>query len=202
MIWYRRAAAMGQALAQNSLGDLYANKQKNCDGIPKQDYKQAMDLYHQAAQQGQDYAQCSLGEIYQRGLGPDGPNSTMAIYWLRQAAEKRNPQALLDLGQIYTAIYWLMQAAEKGDSQALLDLGRIHKGVKGTAPADQEKNLILAYAWFELASKAQAGPAILEKATQAKDKVVGRFTISKRSRNIFTAKKLSQNWSAGRRGDL
>ncbi len=104
--WYRRAAARGSALAQNSLGDLYNPDidKHNCAGLPEQSYDgAARDWYAQAAKGGQVYAQRRLGEMYKAGLGLHGTGEPeLAIYYLREAAERGDAVALTHLGEIYS----------------------------------------------------------------------------------------------------
>ncbi len=147
--WYRRAAARGSALAQNSLGDL-ANPdmdKQGCTGLPEQSYDTARGWYAQAAKGGQVYAQRRLGEMYKAGLGLHGTEGPeLAIYYLRAAAERGDAVALTDLGQIY------------------LD------GPEGMP------DWVRAYAWFELAAEAQGETSALGKATSQRDAAASHMT--------------------------
>ena len=57
-------ANQGMAIAQNSLGVMYANGR----GVPR-DYEQAAMWYRKAADQGDDEAQANLGAMYAQGQG-------------------------------------------------------------------------------------------------------------------------------------
>ena len=147
--WYRRAAAKGSALAQNSLGDLYNPDidKHNCAGLPEQSYGEARDWYAQAAKGGQVYAQRRLGEMYKAGLGLHGT------------------------GEPELAIYYLREAAERGDAVALTHLGEIYQDGPGGMP-----DWIRAYAWFELAAEAQGETSALGKATSKRDAAGSHMT--------------------------
>ena len=62
--WYRKAAAQGNALAQNALGIMYMRG----DDIPRDD-KQAFDLFRQAARKRIPEAIANLGLMYAKGQG-------------------------------------------------------------------------------------------------------------------------------------
>jgi TPR repeat protein len=145
--WYRRAAAKGSALAQNSLGDLYNPDidKHNCAGLPEQSYGDARDWYAQAAKGGQVYAQRRLGEMYKAGLHGTG-----------------EPEL---------AIYYLKEAAERGDAVALTHLGEIYQDGPRGMP-----DWIRAYAWVELAAEAQGETSALGKATSKRDAAGSHMT--------------------------
>jgi TPR repeat protein len=135
--WYRRAAAGGSATAENSLGDLYnpQNHSHFCDGVLEPADVDARYWYERAAAGGQVYAQRGLGEIYRDGTGFNG---------------KANP---------HVAIYYLKEAAEKDDFRALTDLGLIYQYGLGVYPDGIEPDLIKACAWLELAVEAPGSSA-------------------------------------------
>ena len=60
MKWYQKAAAQGNASAQNRIGDLYYNG----NGV-KQDYEEALKWYRKAAAQGNVSA--NIGLLYALG---------------------------------------------------------------------------------------------------------------------------------------
>jgi TPR repeat protein len=140
--WYGLAAARGNALAQNSLGDLYNPRidKGGCLGLPEQSLETARNWYSQAAKGGQVYAQRRLGEMYKAGIG------------------------LHDGGDIDLAIYYLREAAERGDAVALTHLGEIYQDGPGGTP-----DWTRAYAWFELAAEAQGETSALGTASRKRD---------------------------------
>jgi TPR repeat protein len=171
-VWYRRAAARGNALAQNSLGDLYNPQidKSNCAGLPAQNLDEARDWYARAAKGGQVYAQRRLGEMYMAGIGLHGEDDPeLAIYYLREAAERGDAVALTDLGEIY------------------------QKGPEGTP------DWVRAYAWFELAAEAQGETSAVGKASGMRD-VAGSYLQT--DENMAKAMSLVHDWKLGHRGDL
>ena len=64
VMWYRKAAEQGEAMAQFNLGRAY----RDGKGVPK-DSKQAAEWFEKAAQQGYAHAQFDLGEMYFHGEG-------------------------------------------------------------------------------------------------------------------------------------
>ena len=64
LVWFRKAADQGQAIAQLILGAMYAEG----EGVPKDD-QQALYWYRKAADQGQAEAQFNLGLMYANGQG-------------------------------------------------------------------------------------------------------------------------------------
>jgi TPR repeat protein len=153
--WFRRAAERGDAWAQNSLGDLYAQLDgRPCADAPPQDFAEAIKWYERAAQQGQVYAQRHLGEILARGLGPDGPERDTAILWLTRAAVRGDAQACYDLGEMYLT------------------------GIDG------KPDPATAYFWFSLASRAQASPDLLARAESLAEATASKLSEVEKSKGI------------------
>lgn len=158
--WYRRAAERGNALAQNSLGDLYnpGIDKGGCDGLPAQSLEEARDWYGQAAEGGQVYAQRRLGEMYKAGNGlSGGKDPELATYYLRKAADRGDVIALTDLGEIY------------------------QDGIDGTP------DWIRAYAWLALAADAQGETSAVGKASDERDKAAGYLTGNELAKAISLA---------------
>ena len=84
---WRPLAEQGHAVAQYSLGLLYANGQ----GVPKDD-AQARQWYEKAAAQGSRYVQGWLGLIYANGRGMP-QDLVQAHLWLSMAAAQGNKMA-------------------------------------------------------------------------------------------------------------
>ena len=89
------ALSKGHAVAQYSLGLLYANGQ----GVPKDD-AQARQWFEKAAVQGNADAQVNLGILYDYGRGVP-QDFKMAVKWYRRAAEQGNDLAQRKLGLLY-----------------------------------------------------------------------------------------------------
>jgi len=92
---WRPLAEQGHAVAQYSLGLLYANGQ----GVPKDD-AQARQWYEKAAAQGRADAQVNLGILYDYGRGVP-QDFKKAVYWYRLSANQGNDLAQRQLGLLY-----------------------------------------------------------------------------------------------------
>ena len=92
---WRPLAEQGHAVAQYSLGLLYANGQ----GVPKDDV-QARQWYEKAAAQGRADAQVNLGILYDYGRGVP-QDFKKAVYWYRLSANQGNDLAQRQLGLLY-----------------------------------------------------------------------------------------------------
>jgi TPR repeat protein len=92
---WRPLAEQGHAVAQYSLGLLYANGQ----GVPKDD-AQARQWYEKAAAQGRADAQVNLGILYDYGRGVQ-QDFKKAVYWYRLSANQGNDLAQRQLGLLY-----------------------------------------------------------------------------------------------------
>lgn len=126
--WYELSAKLGNAGAQNNLGNLYADGR----GVD-QDDAQAVYWYRLAAEQGNAAAQRNLGYMYETGRGV-AQDDAQAVYWFKLSAEQGNAAAQYDLGDMYEngrgveqdiseAIRWYKLAAAQGvaDAQDALD---------------------------------------------------------------------------------
>ena len=92
---WRPLAEQGHAVAQYSLGLLYANGQ----GVPKDD-AQARQWYEKSAAQGRADAQVNLGILYDYGRGVP-QDFKKAVYWYRLSANQGNDLAHRQLGLLY-----------------------------------------------------------------------------------------------------
>jgi TPR repeat protein len=139
--WFRKAAELGDAKGQYSLGVAY-NEGK---GVP-QDYAQAAQWFRKAAEQGVAQAQNNLGFLYQQGQGVP-KDLSLAAQWFRKAAEQGFPQAQKNLGFAYRdgqgvkkdpvqAAAWLRKAAAQGDAEAQAALKQSGQSAKKPAKTD------------------------------------------------------------------
>jgi uncharacterized protein len=92
---YRPLAKLGESIAQDNLGYMYATGQ----GISK-DYQEAAKWWRLAAEQGNADAQLNLGTMFNNGNGVP-QNYVEAVKWFRLAAEQGAPRAQSDLGWMY-----------------------------------------------------------------------------------------------------
>ena len=82
MTWHRKAADLGDAKAQFSVGVMYFKGL----GVP-QNYAEAAKWYRRAADQGDPTAQFNLGSMYAKGQTVPHDDVT-ALVWLTVAAER------------------------------------------------------------------------------------------------------------------
>jgi TPR repeat protein/serine/threonine protein kinase len=93
--WYRKAAELGLAGAQNNLGVCYQEGQ----GIAK-DEAEAVNWYRKAAEQGLDLAQNNLAICYDGGHGV-AKDESEAVKWYRKASDQNYASAHYNLGIRY-----------------------------------------------------------------------------------------------------
>lgn len=89
--YYKKAAAMGHASAQNNLANIYWNNG---------DKAEAIRLYTLAAEQGNVCAQYNLGYKYKYGNGIR-KDSARAFKWLREATNQDDSDATYELSTFY-----------------------------------------------------------------------------------------------------
>jgi TPR repeat protein len=120
-------------------------------GVPKADYKRAMDCWRKAAQQGNAEAQNNLGQVYESGNGIEQDYS-QAAHWYRKAAARGHVTSLFNLGVMYelghgvpqdlvqaAALY--QRAADRGYAPAQFNLGIMYELGEGV-PQDYEQAAI------------------------------------------------------------
>ncbi|HVY02076.1 MAG TPA: tetratricopeptide repeat protein, partial [Caulobacterales bacterium] len=123
VVYLRRAASQGLAMAQYRLAKLY----ERGEGVPI-DLAQARHWTERAAAGGNRKAMHDLGVYYARGEGAPFDEAT-AFKWFRQAAEYGVADSQFNLGVLYSqgrgvtadqgeAYYWFSIAAAGGDSDA------------------------------------------------------------------------------------
>jgi len=146
--WLRRSARMGNAYAQLSLGNCYADGR----GVAK-DPKQAVQWWRKAGQNDNPKAQYLTGKAYLEGVGVS-KNPERAIYWITRSAEQGDKDAQYLLGKMYfegynvpyekeTAKNWLSRAAEQAHSDAINLLAVINGMVKTTTKVYQQSAEVL-----------------------------------------------------------
>jgi TPR repeat protein len=123
LVWYQKAAAQGNANAQNNLGVMYANGW----GVPM-NLAQAVLWYRKAADQGDVTAETNLGNHYKNGIGVAMDNA-QALLWYQKAAAKNDMKAEYNLGVFYQYGYgvtkdlvqaraWYQKSANQGYADA------------------------------------------------------------------------------------
>jgi uncharacterized protein len=159
----------------------------------------AADWYEKAAAQGHTKAAYSLGALYMAGRGVAYKNELKAIELWRQAAEKGYPQARLDLGMAYLegkgiprdyarALELISAAAIREDFQesarARNAVGVIYEFGHGV-----ESDLVMAYAWYNIA--ASSGYEKSKRNIARVEKKLG-------PNDIQEAQALTRDWKPGR----
>ena len=92
LMWFRRAAGLGNAFAQGALGYMYEDGDTTPGSGVQQDYAEALKWYHKAAEQGDTYAQNRLGLMYKNGQGV--PKDYVNAYmWFNLSASQGNKDA-------------------------------------------------------------------------------------------------------------
>ncbi len=146
--FYRRAAELGSADAQNWLGLCYDNG----TGVA-QNNTEAARWYKKAAEQGNSAGQHNYGICLEVGRGV-AQNTTEAVMWYRRSAEQGFPNAYNKLGLCYEngigvaknnaeAARWYKKAAEQGDSAGQHNYGLCLEEGRGVA-----KNTTEAVTWY------------------------------------------------------
>lgn len=152
MVYLKKAANLGYAIAQYKLGKMYSN------GIGcAQDDHEALKWYTLAAKQGYADAQNSLGEMYYFGWGLNRDYNE-AAKWYCSAAEQGLAIAQNNLGLLYDngrgvpqndeeAAKWYLKAAEQGLPEAQCNLGWMYESGRGVPHNENE-----AIKWFHKAA--------------------------------------------------
>jgi hypothetical protein len=152
MIWYRKAADQGHALAQAGICILYGQGH----GV-RQDYGEAAIWCRKAADQGLAAAQNYMGLAYRDGLGVRQDFSE-AMRWYRKAADQGLADAQRDLGYLYMvghgakqdfseAVRWSRKAADQGDALAQNNIGVLYEHGLGVRQDNAE-----AMGWYRKAA--------------------------------------------------
>ena len=153
VMWYRKAAAQGDATGLSNLGMSYLvglGVEKSID--------EALKWWYKAAEQGSSAAQYNLGVAFQRGEGVE-KSVEEAVKWWRKAAEQGNSDAQYNLGISYAigngveksdeeAVKWYRKAAEQGNSRAQSYLGWACANGNGV-----EKSIGEAVKWYRKAAE-------------------------------------------------
>ena len=148
---YKKAAELGNALAQAILGDLYSNGE-----LVKADYEQAVKWYRMAADQGQRDGQFGLAARYILGQGVPADQNE-AFRWFQAAADQGHADAQYDLATMYEtgqgtspdlpqAVHYYQLAAEQGVVKSQYRLGILLAKSEAI-----ERDRVAAFKWLMLA---------------------------------------------------
>lgn len=150
--YYRKAAELGNAYAQTTLGWMY----DQAKGV-RRNYAEAAKWYRKAAEQGNNVAQNNLGTLYYNGQGVKR-NYSEALKWFRKAADHGIAAAYGWLGDMYyngqgvkknygESAKWYRKAAEQGYAYAQNELGVLYYNGQGV-----KRNYGEALKWFRKAA--------------------------------------------------
>lgn len=156
--YYRRAAKLGHAEAQESLGCLY-------EFAEKPDYRRARKWYTRAFKQHSitnpdiAYAAYRLGWLHERGLGCKKDIKTACLLY-RKAAKAGCAEAQRALGYLYDkglglprnytkAYKWYARAALQADETACNNIGFLYYNGNGVRRSKKQ-----AKKWYKLAARA------------------------------------------------
>ena len=139
--WSYLAATKGNALGQDTMGELY----KLGEGGVSQDYQQAQDLFLKAAAQDCALAENDLGDLNLHGEGV-ARNTSEAFKWYKKAADRDDAMGQNNLGYMYirgfgvdkdlsAAREWYLKSAKQGNPFAQDALGYMYQTGLG-APED------------------------------------------------------------------
>ena len=126
--WFRKAADLGDSMAQYNLGVCYSNGH----GVEKDDAR-AFFWFQKSAEQGLAGAQYNLGVYYDKGKGVE-KDEAKAVSWYRKAAEQGHAGAQFNLGvsflegsgtkqSLSSAVTWLEKAAGSDDNDTAKKAG-------------------------------------------------------------------------------
>ena len=147
--WFTKAAELGNAEAQNSLGDCYSDGK----GVP-QDQAEAVKWWRKAAEQGYISAQKILGDCYFYGKGVPQDQAEGMKWWKKAADMGNDADTQCLLGMCYMdgdgvpqdykiAAEWFRKSAEQGNMYAQCELGNSYYNGNGVP-----KDLTKAAEWY------------------------------------------------------
>jgi TPR repeat protein len=190
--WWRKAADLGDALAQLNLGMYF---EQGLGGVPR-DYEEAARWYRKAAEQGNPVAQYSLGLIYQNGRQGVPIDFAEAMKWHRTAADQGYAPSQSSLGAMYgvgqgvpqdyaESLKWFRKAADLGDALAQSGLGQMYE-LGQAVPQDY----VQAHKWFNLAASRETDTGRRDLFARRRDIIAAKMTPAK----VAEAQRLAREW--------
>lgn len=153
IIWFKKAADLGDASAQAALGDIFSDPK-----LGRVDYAQAVTWYRMSADRGDRAGELGLGTRYLLGQGvPQDPEE--ARRWLTPAANQGHPYAefllakMLEAGEggppdVAAAARYYERAANYGIAEAQYRFGLLL-----ASDRSNPVSLVSAYKWLVLAQQ-------------------------------------------------
>ena len=166
--WYLKAAELGDAEAQNEVGELY----EAGNGF-LQDHKKSHYWYEKAAAQGNAWALYNLGSLYWYGYVVERDDKKARTYF-ESAIAKGNPSAFWALGAMYfhghgvskdigkAKGYW-ERGAKLRSNQSAHSLGKLYRDGVGV-----ERDPVTALMWFRVAAHRNTEVAVADRDALAK----------------------------------
>lgn len=158
--WYKKAADQGYVLALSKIGDMYSAGQ----GVFK-DSAKAVGYWKQAAEQGEFGAQRALAFAYLQGNGVVRDYAE-SLVWLTKAANENTDSQFSEVHKVRNAI------------------GVLYENGWGV-----EKDPVIAYAWYNIASVGKYPKA---------DTNLARVEQSLNNDQLLEAQSLSRQWRPGK----
>lgn len=174
--WLQKAAEQGFATAQDILGLMYF------DGADfPRDFVKGLERYQKAADQGFAETQSNLDLMYAKVWGT--VQYTFGLCLKNKGVPEDSVKAN-DMFQV--ALESFQKLAKRGDIQSQYNLGIMYRDGNGVP-----KDLVFAYAWFNL-STTQSGE-VQEGAKKARDDLKAQLTLAE----LAEAQALSSSWRIG-----
>lgn len=165
--WYLQAAAGGSTASMFHLGEMA----ENGEATP-QNYKEAFSSYLQAAEMGHAEAARKVADMYSSGRGVD-KDDVIAAKWLQIASERGDELSKIQFGQRleegrgieqdYKRAAALYRVVVPSKTPFLRTYAQFLYGNLFYQGKGVEKDLIKAYAWFDLASESANTDARLNR---------------------------------------
>lgn len=192
--WFLKGS-QGDAYEQQSIGRFYMYSLKPQSASKAQEwYRRAAAQFTKDAEKGEASAQANLGDMYLEGEGVHR-DVAKAIEWYQKSAAQGNMFAQSSLGEMYAegtgvpkdearAVDLFQKSAAQGLNSAQLSLGKMYLHGKGV-----NRNLILAYAWFNLAASCD----YCSMFSKYRDELEAYLTPAQR----MAGQRLSSGWKIG-----
>ena len=158
LVWFRKAAAKGDAGAMNMMGLYYS---LGLGGL-KEDEAAALEWFRKAADAGDAGAMYMIGQYYDEGWGGLKKDKAIALEWYRKAADAGDAGAMNMIGRYYdegwgglkkdevTALEWYRKAADAGSVSALYNIAGYYEDGSGGLKKDKA----IALEWYRKAADA------------------------------------------------
>ncbi|TSA43923.1 hypothetical protein D4R49_01480 [bacterium] len=179
-------------------------KQQICKKCSAEDEQKSVSLYQKGAELGDASSALALARMYEKTTRQDVLAANNARQWFEKAADLGDTYAQFKVGAAYfyglgstpkdteKAAAWIAQSASKGWGEAQSMLGVMYsKGIGVT------EDLVIAYAWLNLAVSNLTGPHNAKE----RDEVQTLLSLLEKRltpEQLVESQRLSSNWEYGR----